>query len=299
MVFIMYKLVLKIFRQKAHLPYSALKNQSDDDAEGGPFLPQSDEPPASQLRIWPYVLPWLASTITLAGLCLYLYLQSLPYTEERYSFSRGWKTDFGPSRSAIEIEEVIFTGSPTFAENGTYYVPHPSPINYTADPSPELDRAWDELTWGRYIVVTEQEARDAFEEQYGDIEQFWSPLRGGYITGFDMFHTLHCLNRIRMRFYPEYYPYEDRHVHRVHHLHCLEQIRQYIMCSGDMTPIPTKYNRGRKHSYVDSDVAHTCRNFNVLREWLSARYNGSLAVQPICPGATKPEQGSTSCVLDE
>lgn len=82
-------------------------------------------------------------------------------------------------------------------------------------------------------------------------------------------------------------------------VHCFEQIRQYIMCSGDMTPIPTKYNHGRKHSYVDSDVPHTCRNFNVLREWLSARYNGSLAVQPICPGATKPEEGSTSCVLDE
>lgn len=71
------------------------------------------------------------------------------------------------------------------------------------------------------------------------------------------------------------------------------------MCSGDMTPIPTKFNPTLKHSYVDSDVPHTCRNFGILREWLSARYNGSLAVQPICPGATKPEEGSTSCVLDE
>ena len=36
-----------------------------------------------------------------------------------------------------------------YSENGTYYVPHPAAINYTADPSPELDRAWEELTWGR------------------------------------------------------------------------------------------------------------------------------------------------------
>ena len=82
-------------------------------------------------------------------------------------------------------------------------------------------------------------------------------------------------------------------------VHCIEQIRQYIMCSGDMTPIPTKFNPLRKHSYVDSDVKHTCRNFGVLRDWLSARYNGSLAVQPVCPGATKPEEGSISCVIDE
>lgn len=36
---------------------------------------------------------------------------------------------------------------------------------------------------GRYIVLSEQEAKDAFEEQYEDIQQFWSPLRGGYISG--------------------------------------------------------------------------------------------------------------------
>ncbi|KAE8329991.1 hypothetical protein BDV39DRAFT_213462 [Aspergillus sergii] len=34
-----------------------------------------------------------------------------------------------------------------------------------------------------------------------------------------MFHTLHCLDRIRQRFYPEYYVYEDLYVHRVHHLY--------------------------------------------------------------------------------
>lgn len=31
--------------------------------------------------------------------------------------------------------------------------------------------------------MSEEEARDNFEAQYGDIQQFWSPLRGGYITG--------------------------------------------------------------------------------------------------------------------
>jgi hypothetical protein len=82
-------------------------------------------------------------------------------------------------------------------------------------------------------------------------------------------------------------------------VHCIEQVRQYIMCAGDMTPVPTRYNEARKHSYVDSDVTHTCRNFGQLRDWLTERYNGSLAVKPICPGATKPEMGSTSCVLDE
>lgn len=45
-----------------------------------------------------------------------------------------------------------------YSENGTYYVPHPASINYTADPSPELDKAWEELTWG---TIRNQTTRNA------------------------------------------------------------------------------------------------------------------------------------------
>jgi hypothetical protein len=31
------------------------------------------------------------------------------------------------------------------------------------------------------------------------------------------------------------------HNSAMHYRHCFSQIRQYIMCAGDMTPIPTKY----------------------------------------------------------
>ncbi|RAO70689.1 uncharacterized protein BHQ10_006701 [Talaromyces amestolkiae] len=296
----MIQTIMDLLRRKHSMAYSSLEYESEKDSESSSGLLSPKATETSKIRVWPFVLPWVVSTVTFAWAAGYFFLKSLPPTQSlEYSYSAGWKTDFGPARSAINLEEVRFTGGPMYSENGTYYVPHPASINYTADPSPELDRAWEELTWGRYIVLSEQEAKDAFEEQYEDIQQFWSPLRGGYISGFDMFHTLHCLDRIRQRFYPEYYVQEDLYTHRVHHLHCIEQVRQYIMCAGDMTPVPTIYNKARKHSYVDSDVTHTCRNFQQLRDWLSERYNGSLAVKPTCPGATKPEQGSTSCVLDE
>jgi hypothetical protein len=53
--------------------------------------------------------------------------------------------------------------------------------------------------------------------------------------------------------------------------HCIDQIRQYIMCSGDITPIPTRYFSSRDRNYVDSDVVHTCRDFESLRQWISDR----------------------------
>ena len=71
------------------------------------------------------------------------------------------------------------------------------------------------------------------------------------------------------------------------------------MCSGDMTVIPTRYNKLRNKSYVESDVTHTCRNFELLREFVKERFNGSLAVQPVCPHGTYEEHGSRSCIQPE
>lgn len=59
--------------------------------------------------------------------------------------------------------------------------------------------------------------------------------------------------------------------------HCLDQLRQYVMCAGDMTPIPTKYYPGKGRNYVLSDVPHTCRNFDKLREWQWSRFAGGSA----------------------
>ncbi len=66
-----------------------------------------------------------------------------------------------------------------------------------------------------------------------------------------------------------------------HQNHCLEQLRQYIMCSGDMTPIPTVYYASINGSYIDSDVVHTCRNFEKLKGWMLDRYEGPGAVPSV------------------
>jgi hypothetical protein len=63
--------------------------------------------------------------------------------------------------------------------------------------------------------------------------------------------------------------------------HCIEQLRQYVMCSGDLTPIPTRYVPALRRNYVDSDFPpHTCRNFDKIHQWIMERAHGSLAVLP-------------------
>ena len=54
----------------------------------------------------------------------------------------------GPSRAHIELEQVTFTGGPSFTPNGTMYIPHPPKVQYVGEPRPEIDDAWEELTSG-------------------------------------------------------------------------------------------------------------------------------------------------------
>jgi hypothetical protein len=67
------------------------------------------------------------------------------------------------------------------------------------------------------------------------------------------------------------------------------------MCSGDMTLIPTRHNVFHANNYVESDVHHTCRRFQPLKEWVQERYNGSTAVRPVCPNGTHEAHGIPVC----
>src|SRR5689334_23086014 len=72
----------------------------------------------------------------------------------------------------------------------------------------------------------------------------------------DVFHSLHCLNAIRNELHPTLYNISNEHnpwfqTHQriailvndptwmtKHIEHCLDRIRQVVMCHGDLTPSP-------------------------------------------------------------
>ena len=143
--------------------------------------------------------------------------------------------------------------------------------------------------------MTAEEAQSALGPDY---RSYYSPIHSTYLIGLDVFHTLHCVNELRKAFAPEYYG----PMMQLHREHCLEQstdvffsevqtyvrhadndlVRQYVMCAGDITPVPTRFFPGLKDphdtegkvggDYVASDVVHTCRDFDMLRSWLTSRY---------------------------
>ena len=57
--------------------------------------------------------------------------------------------------------------------------------------------------------------------------------------------------------------------------HCIDHLRQMVMCYADSTPIPTRYFPGINQNFIDSDRQHTCRDFSKIREWTTEGFRAS------------------------
>jgi hypothetical protein len=100
-----------------------------------------------------------------------------------------------------------------------------------------------------------------------------------------MFHSLHCLNAIRMELDDDYY-LKHPHSHldmeiqnstafppnwdQIHIDHCLDQLRQAVQCQGDLSPVPL-YFHGDMRVGLGVGQTHTCRNWESMRHWMDER----------------------------
>ena len=103
-----------------------------------------------------------------------------------------------------------------------------------------------------------------------------------------MFHNLHCVNAVRMELSKTLYNHSsndsvDHHQHKelpawltgpgwkaTHLEHCLDRLRQAIMCHGDLTPSPLYTFKGYPVALGRSGE-HTCRKFEPIRQWMDGR----------------------------
>ncbi|KAK3390698.1 hypothetical protein B0H63DRAFT_519909 [Podospora didyma] len=221
------------------------------------------------------ILPWLLS-IFFAVVSLCLLLERRGTTNSLGTYEDGFSTGI-ITPSKIPLEQIRFRRGPHFFPNGTAWLdpvdktaPWPENIKLFGPPSPEIDANWGKLIGGRYFSISEEEAIRAWGD---DRFQYVDELQGGYSAGLEVFHTLHCLNALRIMLHDDYY--HSHHSHGPFHTeHCLDAIRQTIQCYGSTTLIPTKYGKGIKHNYIDSDQVHTCRSFQYLREFTTSRQPG-------------------------
>ncbi|KAI0385445.1 hypothetical protein F5Y04DRAFT_276774 [Hypomontagnella monticulosa] len=94
---------------------------------------------------------------------------------------------------------------------------------YKGPPSVELDDAWVALTKNLHVRISSEDLRRMNETSIA-----LSDAAGGYLAALDVVHQIHCLNYIRQRAYKEHY--EELPMAEMHLDHCIDSIRQTLMC---------------------------------------------------------------------
>ncbi|KAI1161539.1 hypothetical protein F5B18DRAFT_627993 [Nemania serpens] len=226
-----------------------------------PFLNQGSERRRLYTKYGLIAILWLSS-LALTSWFTTMIRPSAP----RYSYETGFDTELEPLRPQIELVKVKFKGGLKFDENGTTYrAIDPDAPQYVGEPSDELDRRWRSLIRGQALDLINEEA-----ESVADIT--YQKPGGWYLTGPDSFHQLHCLDVLRRALRPDYYtPPNVEPVHTMHVEHCVDYIRQGIMCAADLTTIPAVWSTKRDRILQDTEVVHTCRNFDKIHAWTLAR----------------------------
>ncbi|PQE27914.1 Tat pathway signal sequence protein [Rutstroemia sp. NJR-2017a BBW] len=112
------------------------------------------------------------------------------------------------------------------------------------------------------------------------------PLNGGFFqhpavgpdpVAFSVFHQLHCLDGIRHAYWTmrngnhseEGNSHHAEHSADTHIRHCLEYIRQSLICSADTTIELAEKAAEGKVGVRGFGTEHICRDFHQLVEWTS------------------------------
>jgi len=107
---------------------------------------------------------------------------------------------------------------------------------YTGPPSRSSDKAWAGLQEVRGIQISTSQASLLNHPKNGLLAG-----NGTLATILGVQHNLHCIRYIRQTLYPTYY-YPDHNTNaeqgaRAYHAgHCLEALRQSVMCTPDLIP---------------------------------------------------------------
>lgn len=170
---------------------------------------------------------------------------------------------YSPANEAIETSIVRL--------NGTWDRHSP----YRGSPSPELEAAWDRITAdGRLLGMTSEQVVRAGGEITPHLARYPDEYGGKYLMTVETIHQLHCINMVRQSTWGGHYTQHDLDFNhnpdewRIHLDHCIEMLRQNIMCRSDVTMVTYDWVEGFDDPYPSFSVPHQCRNFEKILDWV-------------------------------
>ncbi|RDW72844.1 hypothetical protein BP6252_06751 [Coleophoma cylindrospora] len=205
----------------------------------------------SSRPVWVAHAVLLSVSLTALALSVFIRLStpSIPFT-------------YTPAQSAIKYEIQHFDLPPV--PKGPYI-----------GKGPEVDAAWNYITndIGDTMVSREEMIQMNLDPE-GTLE-ITDPATGkkGYRVAVEVFHQLHCLDLLRQNNYKEHYAplggdvSESKH-HLFGHLdHCIDALRQFVMCQGDLNVFAFRFPFNDGDPWPDYTTPHVCRNYDSIRQW--------------------------------
>lgn len=86
------------------------------------------------------------------------------------------------------------------------------------------------------------------------------------MAGVDVFHQLHCLDKLRREIEGATTP-ENATLHRAHISHCVDVLAQALKCSASVDLVTFNWVEGHRMPQPDFNGKKVCRDFDGLRTW--------------------------------
>ncbi|KAI0973470.1 hypothetical protein F4678DRAFT_426840, partial [Xylaria arbuscula] len=251
------------FCSEKHSPFSDGESEDDTLLSDGLDSRTSSGRDLSRNHIVVYVavaVSWLLSLFL-----VFHFTQSA--LKNKSSYETGFDTDLEPLKQAIEMERIRFTGGLNIDDNGTLYlVTEPGATQYVGNPTPEIDAAWDALLQVDGVDLIGDEATSI------EGKTMQKPVGGWWLVGVDGFHQIHCLRMLYKGIHRDYYvPKDPPEVFAIHLDHCVDYLRQALMCQVDISPIYVEWSDRWNRMFPKFGTEHTCRNFQKIQDWMKPR----------------------------
>lgn len=202
---------------------------------------------------------WLL--INVAVMCLSALFFALSFRRDDLACAKQLSV-YSPALEAVQYRTTIFNG--TFGLDSVYRGP----------PSPDIDAAWERIsTRPKPIRIARDTLARIGKAETPSMVRFREADGGGYMGAVEVMHQLHCLNYLRKATYREYYEVSDDAFQvkpetvRDHLDHCVEILRQNLMCTGDVGLITYDWVAGFSAPYPNFNTQHKCRDFERILTW--------------------------------
>ncbi|EMF16115.1 uncharacterized protein SEPMUDRAFT_106274 [Sphaerulina musiva SO2202] len=168
---------------------------------------------------------------------------------------------YSPVQDEIEYEVRVF--SQGF---------QPQVTEYWGPPTEKTNKLWKDLyDFGGGVALTREEASH-LANHTSQLEPYYP---GKYYAAIGVMHQLHCLYNMRMALFSNRSMYDNTRseglLDDTHLYHCVESLREALMCHGDISYVVMQWNEGLQRNVLHGNTPHSCRKFDKIREWARPR----------------------------